>query len=525
MQKLKHLLYSLLFIYSSLFASYEYSNNQVSSTNYSNTQETTFQGNEICRFDNGVDNKNVYVLGIGEYLDSSTSGSTSNTKCESTNNGNNLISCNYKQDTFYIVGSGQAYCEYVSSKWRFLVNKRLDVTYIGIYEDAICSDGQVSVDGVCVPPPCPNNDTVISSLNESECSGSITQPALNGSPAVTYNNLYWQTCDSTCRGTASNSFDCNPDTYPLSDNQKIHIGSVPQAVGSKTPTPTGYVMIDSFDETCSFTIYSFFECPRDNIYNQVTELCDISPNNLDGDSDCSAGYGKRQFLDFSGVGYFSPEYSDMGAEIKHCYELYSCKSDYTVSKLQEVSCSEFRKINEVTIVPHDDNASADWSVNFKPYVGNSSGSGSDGTPPNPLGSDYNFSSKTDFDVVNNYNSSNSLDSIDKSLKGQDSNGSEDGSIGADFSDGIDFINGVKDGVSAFASDVVSIKDKLSTGFVASSVNTGSAPVFTGKVFGKDTTISMCSSLSYFASAFYYVFSLLFTWYGIILYYLGFKQRG
>ena len=506
MQKLKHLLYSLLFIYSSLYSS------NIEGV-YDDYNENVHSDDWDC---SNVNVGNTKVYGpydfYGDDRCSDQFGSSHNFSKVDNNDGFEGYTYTITECTNEADGNGYDFVKH------YVYTRNCYVSS--------CNDDEVlNDDGVCEVPSCLDEDTILPNMSESNCQGSLTIPASNGTPATSYSNLYWQTCDSTCRGTSSNTFDCNPNTYPLKDNQRLHIGAVPQAVGSKTPTPSGYVLIDSFDETCSYTIFTFFECPRDNIYNRITDLCDVSPNDFPSDEACSAGYGKRQFLDFSGVGYFDSRYSEMGAEIKHCYELYSCKSDYTISKLQEVSCSEYRKINEVTIVPHDDNSSADWSVSFKPYNSGSKGGDGSGTTPNPLGSDYNFSSKSDFDIVNNYNSSGSLDSIDKSLKGQDENGSKDGSIGADFSDGIGFINGVKDGASAFANDITSIKDKLSTGFVASNVNTGSAPVFTGNVFGKETTISMCGSLSYFASAFYYVFSLLFTWYGIVLYYLGFKQRG
>jgi hypothetical protein len=316
---------------------------------------------------------------------------------------------------------------------------------------------------------------------------------------------------------------CNISTYPLQPNQKIYQGVTPQAVGTKEPTAWGYVSVDFYDSSCNYTLYTVFECPYDNIYNIQTEQCDTSPKDFAPDVECEAGYGKRNFYDFNGVGYISQDLQDKGATHGHCYQQYSCKSDYTVYKLQEVSCSDTKVHHEMVISP-DSNDS--WSVKFAPYgEGSGTGSSGSGTSTSALGSDYNFSSKSDFDIVNNYNSSSSLDSIDKSLKGQDENGSSDGSIGGDFGDGIDFINGVKDGASALVNDIGSIQNKLSTGFVASNVNVGSAPIFKGTVFGKETTISMCSSLSYFADVFYYVFSLIFMWYGIVLYYLGFKERG
>jgi len=114
---------------------------------------------------------------------------------------------------------------------------------------------------------------------------------------------------------------------------------------------------------------------------------------------------------------------------------------------------------------------------------------------------------------------NKLSSIDNKLSSL--NG--DNFLGdLSFTSITDFYSNVKSDLSSIDTQYSDFKNVINGGFTNYSLPTGQAPVFTATVFGKPLTLSLCSSFSTFRPFVFFIFSAVFLFLAIRIFWLGVK---
>ncbi|QFR43618.1 hypothetical protein [Sulfurimonas xiamenensis] len=118
--------------------------------------------------------------------------------------------------------------------------------------------------------------------------------------------------------------------------------------------------------------------------------------------------------------------------------------------------------------------------------------------------DLNTSSDGDSNVSGDYTES-------------DGQATDRGNIDGSLSEFYTFLDNI-------TNDFNNMKSMLDGGLSASSMSSGSAPEFCAVVFGKQLCINLCDSFGQFYSVFYYIFTALFLFAALKIYYLAFKMR-
>ncbi len=162
---MKKILYCLLFIYSSVFA-----------LNVSSGYGIYGSGNDLSVLRSNGDSHSV----------------------------SNHITYNYSQA--YVLNNNDV-VPFVCDSGYYLYNYNSS-DYIGYFACLGACDLGLEFDEAsqsCVSA-CPNNDTVVP-VPESDCQGSFTW--VKDGAGTVYSELYWQSCDNTCRGVVSSFLNCD----------------------------------------------------------------------------------------------------------------------------------------------------------------------------------------------------------------------------------------------------------------------------------------------------------------------------
>ncbi|WP_324170973.1 hypothetical protein [Sulfurimonas sp.] len=207
------LLYSLLFS-SSLFSSYFITNEWRTSTNgnhYNIKAQYDIEGKRICG--PGIGSNSVVFSGsqlstIRSFIIESDRWNKFN--CPKINNGNNLIGVVYNSAIKLTAKKSQGYCSYSDNSWGFFVDrtypKREICEYDGKLPPKTCTPPQVwnTETEQCEAPPCKDEDTILP-VPQNMCYGTFN----NADKGIRYGELYYQTCDNTCRGVFTSFYTCN----------------------------------------------------------------------------------------------------------------------------------------------------------------------------------------------------------------------------------------------------------------------------------------------------------------------------
>ena len=125
--------------------------------------------------------------------------------------------------------------------------------------------------GVCAAPVCADNDTVLPSLDESMCSGSATY---QGDLFV---DLYWQPCDTSCRGVFLRHQTCDERGAQLKASCDL---SKNNFTFSCKDTVNGPV-VNELKTTCTP-----LQNPCEDLYNRIYASCDTNTSHVEGFPEC-----------------------------------------------------------------------------------------------------------------------------------------------------------------------------------------------------------------------------------------------
>jgi hypothetical protein len=373
-----------------------------------------------------------------------------------------------------------------------------------------CGENAVFVNGSC----CDTSDPL------GDCDG-------DGDPNATDPDPGDPDVNSENPGSANDENDpCANLESTLQENQRLKIGYPPGvSIGDTEKYDWGFIRVDNLISECNAIIYTWFQCPQSQKYNKQLNKCEKPSDVIESDENCPSGYAKKELYDFSrGLNYIPLWLENLGAENGNCYYRYNCIDNYTLVKIEEVSCSSEWAVNDMEISSDPDNNSTIIDVK-NPYENLD--------PSNPLDQDFanrldessqNFDSSIPPIASSSANTASALEDIKNALDGKDQNGTDEdvSEWTGDFQQGDDLLSSISDSLEGIKSSYSDMFSKINQGFDIS-VSPGSDPTFSTTVRGKEISISFCPFLSQVAPIFYYIFYVTFMILGIKLFYLGFKM--
>jgi hypothetical protein len=279
---------------------------------------------------------------------------------------------------------------------------------------------------------------------------------------------------------------------------------------------------------CFFDVFEVVPCPKMYKYDTNLAKCVKTDDTKEADSECTTQYNRTDYVDLSQIS-FDYRMIDYDLQPFKCYVEYSCTADYRIKKFEEVSCSDNLNTNEL-YVKTDSNSStivtseferdfSDWDQKTDSEQQEildriSSESSLDGT----------------LDGINTENLESGLSDINStlgSLKNQFDGKNPDGTD-IDNTDQINSFNQldgvlttINDGFSSIGQDYQNMVNRIDQGLSYSAPRSGSQAPLTATVFNKQIDFDLCSSFSAVSNIFYYIFTMVFLYLAIKLYWYGF----
>lgn len=411
-----------------------------------------------------------------------------------------------------------SYIDYTCTQYNTVYNYR---TLDRLTKEYECNFGTVldEVLNECVI--CPNDNTVLL-VEQGMCSGSMT---VNNSRYV---DLYWQTCDSTCRGVYLNDLSC-PEVEAI-EKDKCNL------------------YLNNFTFDCSEPPLSYTsDCirkvnPCDTEYNLKVPLCEASGASkwLSGFDDCvhnglyviSSNWqclDNNQTLPQTQNDCYSNWYEIWNPSTSSC----DCETHFVRNSFG--NCALPLPVDSTPA--EEDLYNKEQQANNNSYEEEKQQDKKDGELQNSLDSQENTLSGVRDDLTETNDlledikksvDSNSTDNLLSEILDILSVDSNDSLVNIDdlgyLQDSKDILTSVKDGFISIGTDYDNIKSAIDSGFNVST-SSGTSPDISFVFHGSNVNIPICDTFSIFAPILYFIFTILFTVIGIRLFIYGLTVQG
>lgn len=330
----------------------------------------------------------------------------------------------------------------------------------------------------------------------------------------------------------------NPDNY---DECKTILDEAKQAsnmmvsahypnleIGYRSEKDFGYVEKIAEYPDCDYDLHRLFSCPKMYKFDASLNKCVQTDTLMGADADCTTQYNRTDFVDLSQI-TFDSRMLDYNLEPFKCYVEYSCTADYRIKKFDEVSCSDQLNTNEL-FIKTDSNTSDIVNTLEKDYSDWATKTDAEKQDIiDRLQTEKSLSDGT-ADGVSTQNMENGLSDINSSLGGLANQLDGKNSDGTDIDnteqlnsytqlDGV--LTTITDGFDSIGQDYQNMKDRIDQGLSYTSPRTGTTAPLTATVFNQQINFDLCSSFSAVSNIFYYIFTMVFLYLAIKLYWYGF----